>query len=93
VIRHVVLMKFADPADAPEAKARLEALPAGIPQILSLEVGLDVLRTEASYDLVLVTTHDSTAALQAYQTHPVHEEFGQWARPRLTGRAVVDVES
>ena len=90
MIRHVVLMKFTDSDDAPEAKARLEGLPAGIPQVLSLEVGLDVLRTPASYDLALVTTHESTAALQEYQAHPLHEEFGRWVRPRLAARAVVD---
>lgn len=92
MIRHVVLMKFTDRADAPEAKTRLEALPAGIPEIRSLEVGLDVLGTAVSYDLVLVTTHDDVAGLQAYQTHPVHQAFGEWVRPRLTGRVVVDAE-
>lgn len=92
MIRHVVLMKFADAADAPEAKARLEALSADIPEILTLDVGIDVLRTEVSYDLVLVTTHESVTTLKGYQGHPVHEAFGQWVRPRLTARAVVDAE-
>ena len=92
MIRHVVLMKLTDPADAAETKARLEALPAAIPQIRSLEVGIDVLRTDASYDLSLVTTHDSTTTLQEYQDHPVHQEFRTWIGPRLTARAVVDSE-
>ncbi|MFN2539643.1 MAG: Dabb family protein [Mycobacteriales bacterium] len=93
MIRHVVLMKLTDPADAPEAKARLEALQGQIPALLSLEVGLDVLRTEASYDLCLITTHDSAQALDDYQLHPVHQEFRAWVGPRLAGRAVVDSES
>lgn len=92
MIRHVVLMKLTDPADAPEAKARLEALPAEIPQIRSLEVGLDVLRTDASYDLWLITTHDSAETLGEYQTHPAHDDFRAWVGPRLAGRAVVDSE-
>lgn len=92
MIRHVVLMRFEDAADAAEAKDRLDALPALITEIRSLEVGLDVLRTEVSFDLALVTTHDSLDALQAYQGHPAHEEFGAWVGPRLMARAVVDAE-
>ena len=92
MIRHVVLMKFTDASDAPEAKTRLEALAAGIPQIRSLEVGLDVLHTEVSYDLWLITTHDSAETLGGYQAHPVHQAFREWVGPRLAARAVVDSE-
>jgi hypothetical protein len=85
-------MTFLDPADAPEAKARLEALPAHIPQILTLEAGLDVVGSAVSAHLLLLTTHESVEMLQAYQGHPVHEEFGAWVRPRLASRHVADVE-
>lgn len=92
MIRHAVLMTFLDPADATEAMARLEALPPQIEQILTLEVGLDVVRSPASADLLLLTTHDSVEALRAYQEHPVHEEFGAWVRPRLAARHLADIE-
>lgn len=92
MIRHVVLLRFADPADAPEARSRLLALEGAVPSLRSIEVGLDVLRTEASYDLALITTHDHLDALEAYQTHPAHQDFLGWARPRLSARAVADVE-
>jgi hypothetical protein len=85
-------MRFEDTADAPEAKARLEALPARISEIRSLDVGLDVLRSAVSFDLVLVTTYDTLEDLKAYQVHPVHEEFLAWVGPRLAARAVVDAE-
>ncbi len=90
MIKHVVMMKFADPTNAPEAKARLEALPAQIPELLTLWVGLDVVRSEVSQDLVLISTHHSVETLKAYQEHPVHQEFGQWVRPLLTARVAVD---
>jgi Stress responsive A/B Barrel Domain len=93
VITHTVLISFTEPADVPEAKSRLEALPAQIDDIRSLWVGLDVVRTESSYDLVLVTTHDDVTGLVAYQGHPVHQEFLAWLKPRLAARAVVDAES
>ncbi len=93
MITHVVLMKFADPANREEAKERLEALAAEIPQIRSLHVGLDVVGSPVSYDLALTTTHESVDELKAYQGHPVHEAFGGWLRPLLDARVVVDYES
>jgi hypothetical protein len=92
VITHIVIFKFADPSNRDEAKTRLEALPAQIPQIRSLMVGLDSLGTEVSHDAVLITTHADVDELKAYQAHPVHQEFGAWLRPLLTSRVVVDYE-
>ena len=92
VIRHVVLMRFADPRDASEAKARLDGLVGVVPELLSLQVDLDVLRSEASWDLALVSTHDDLDGLRAYQGHPAHAAFGEWLRPRLSARASVDAE-
>ena len=92
VIRHVVLMKLTDPADAPETAERLRALAPQIPEIRSLDVGLDGVGSDVSWHLALTTTHASLDALAAYQQHPVHAEFGAWVRPRLAARAVVDVE-
>jgi hypothetical protein len=93
LITHVVLMKFADQANAAEARTRLDALPAQIPHIRDLTVGLDVVRAEVSWDLCLVTTHDSLDELKAYQAHPAHVEFGGWLRPLLASRATVDYDS
>jgi len=93
LITHIVLMKFADPINRDEAKALLEALPAQIPQIASLHVGLDVIGSEVSYDLALTTTHASVEDLKGYQSHPAHVEFGGWLRPLLTSRVVVDYDA
>lgn len=90
MIQHVVLLRFHDASHAPEAKRRLEALPAGIPQIRTLSAGLDVVGSDVSWDLALVTTHDDLDALRGYQQHPAHEEFGSWLRPLLSARAAVD---
>ena len=38
-----------------------------------LEVGLDVIHSERSYDIALVTKFDSLEALGEYQVHPVHQ--------------------
>ena len=92
MIRHVVLLKLSDPADAAETVQRLQALAGRCAGLLTMEAGLDVLRTEASYDVALVTTHTDLDGLRAYAEDPVHGEFLAWVRPRLSGRVVVDSE-
>ena len=86
-------MKLTDPSDAAEVKRRLESLDGEIPALLAMDVGLDVLRTPASYDVSLVTTHGSLEELEAYRVDPRHQEFLAWVGPRLAGRAVVDSEA
>jgi hypothetical protein len=87
---HIVLMKFADAADAAKAKLRLEELNDVVPEIRSLQADLDELRTDVSWHLHLRTTHHDADDLRAYQANPAHLELGAWLRPLLTARAVVD---
>jgi hypothetical protein len=37
-----------------------------------LEAGVDLVRSERSYDIALMTRFDSREDLQAYQVHPYH---------------------
>ncbi|MEU5902924.1 Dabb family protein [Micromonospora sp. NPDC047467] len=87
---HVVLMKFADSADAAKAKSLLEGLANTIDEIATLTVALDTLRTAVSYDLCMISTHTNADALRAYQAHPAHLEVAGWLKPRLAARVVVD---
>jgi hypothetical protein len=92
VIRHVVLLKLLDPADADECVARLHALTGRAEGLLTMAAGRDVGRTDASYDVALVTTHEDLAGLGTYAEDPVHGEFLSWLRPRLEARVAVDSE-
>lgn len=92
MIHHVVAMKFKDPADAPEAKAKLDGLSGRVPAISRLHVGLDALHRDGSYHLLLSTEHLDEGALGAYQQDPAHLEIAGWLRERLEHRAVVDWE-
>jgi hypothetical protein len=93
VITHVVLMKFTDAAHALEARQRLESLVGVVPEVESLHVGLDVVHSEASYDLCLTTTHADLEALGGYQQHPAHVDVAGWLKTVLAARAVVDSAS
>ncbi|MGW0808652.1 Dabb family protein [Nonomuraea sp. NPDC002799] len=93
MLTHVVLMRFADPADAAGGKELLEGLRGRVEQIKELTVGLDVVGSPVSYDLCMITVHDSAEGLRGYQEHPVHLEAAAWLRPRIAARAVVDYET
>lgn len=90
MLSHVVLMTFADAADAAKAKDLLEGLAGDVGEILSLRVHLDELHTPVSAHLCLITTHADAEGLAGYQRHPAHLEVAQWLRPRLASRVVVD---
>jgi len=93
VITHIVSFTFADKADIDECVSRIRALEPQIDAIRSLFTGSDSVGDAGAADVVLISTHDDVDGLRAYQNHPVHQEFGAWVAPRLSGKAVVDVES
>jgi hypothetical protein len=74
MITHIVLFKLAEPTSENLAATRnkLLSMDGKIDQLRHLEVGLDVIRSERSYDIALTTRFDSLEDLQAYQVHPYH---------------------
>ncbi len=93
MIKHIVLTKFRDPDEAaPEAARRLLALPAAIPEIVSMEAGRDFMGSERSYDLGLIVTFKTKADLAVYADHPAHAEVKQYIHAHRTGSVTVDYE-
>ncbi len=86
------MFRLADSGDADEAVVLLRGLSGRIPTLNSIEVGRDINRGPAAYDVVLITKHNDQDALRAYAEHPVHLELLEWLKPRWTDRAVVDTE-
>lgn len=75
MIKHVVLFKFKPEASEGERSAVIEELrdlPNKIDVIREFEVGLDVLRSQRSWDGVIIGTYDDLDALQKYQRHDDH---------------------
>lgn len=76
MLKHVVFFKFKDTVGDEEIvdlENSLDGLPPVIPEILSYEFGRDVVRSERSYDLALVSTFKDLDAMQRYQKHPDHQ--------------------
>jgi hypothetical protein len=74
MITHIVCFKLKEPTPENIATTRdlLLSMEGKIDELRHLEAGADVIRSERSYDIALVTRFDSLDALQAYQTHPYH---------------------
>ena len=87
---HIVMFKFHDKTDAEEAKSKLEAMVAEIPQLISVAVGVDELQLERSWDMVLETQFASLADYQIYAEHPKHNIVLDWLKARIKSAATVD---
>ncbi len=91
---HVVMFKLKDRSRESAERARdvLLAMEGQIPELRAIEVGVDVLRSERSYDVVLVTQFDDVAAMQRYQVHPRHRDVIAYMNEHRESSIVVDYE-
>jgi quinol monooxygenase YgiN len=97
MVRHIVLWRLKESANgrskaenAAEIKRLLEDLNGKIPGLLKLEVGYDFSRAAESSDIVLYSEFESRAALDAYQTHPLHEAVKPVVMAAREERRLVD---
>lgn len=74
MLRHIVLFKIKDEykQDIPELVKGFYGMVGKVEGLVELEAGADILGSERSYDLALVTGFVDRAAFDAYQTHPAH---------------------
>jgi hypothetical protein len=90
------LKEFDTPSEKQQTMLRikdaLEALPASIPFLRTIRVGINVNPAE-SYDLVLTADVDNMADLEAYSVHPAHVAVAKgMIAPVKVARACVDYE-
>lgn len=80
MITHVVLFKLKDRSAESVEKAKnvLLGMEGKILFLRHLEAGMDVLHSDRSYDIALITRFDSMEDLQRYQAHPVHQEVAKY---------------
>jgi hypothetical protein len=97
---HIVMWKLKDSAggrsrdeNARLIKERFEEIENMIDGLRRLVVGIDVLRTDASFDVALYTEFENRAAYEAYNAQPAHKALaGSIAELRLE-RRVIDYEA
>ncbi len=95
MVVHIVMFAFKEEnkkENLQKAKALLEALVEKVPSLKSMEVGLDFMQSERSFDLVLTTTFDDKEGLSSYATHPAHMEVVSFIKEVTEAAKVVDYE-
>ena len=93
MIKHIVMWKLKDPADAPRFKAELEACREVVPGIREFEVATRSDGLEANVDVLLYSVFEDKAALDAYQVHPRHKQAGVLLGQLRESRTVLDYEA
>jgi hypothetical protein len=99
MLKHIVMWRLKESAEgrtkgenAIHAKELLDLLPYKIKEIKNLEVGINVLNTPQSYDLVLIVDFANELDLQAYQAHPEHVKVADYVLKIREARAFIDYE-
>ena len=74
MVTHIVMFKLSEPTteNLSITRDKLLSMNGKIDQLRHLEAGIDVIRSERSYDIALITKFDSLQDLQTYQVHPYH---------------------
>lgn len=99
MIKHVVMFKLKEYAEgnslkenALQIKDILEKLPESIPQVVKFDVGIDIVGSDRSWDLVLVSAFNNIAELNEYRVHSEHIKALEFIAPLRDLVAVVDYE-
>ncbi len=95
MIKHIIFFKFkpeAAEADIVDLQQSLKALPNQIDDIVSFGCGRDVLHTDRSYDLALVSEFADLDALNRYQVHPDHQAVVAKVKRLASSVVAVDYE-
>lgn len=98
MVKHIVLFQL-DPQMDPalkqqvmhDFKTAIEALPATIPFLRSVEVGINANPSE-TFDLALYSEFDSLDDVRAYAVHPDHVAAASLIGPYKVARSCVDYE-
>ncbi len=74
MIRHIVMFKIKDEfkSEIPQLVENFYGMKGRIEGMVDLEAGADILHSDRSYDVALITVFKDRESFDAYQTHPVH---------------------
>ena len=71
-------------------KESLERLVGIVPEIISLQVGINEKESDMAYDAVLISTFADAEALARYKVHPEHMKVSDYCKKIREGRVFVD---
>lgn len=97
MLKHVVMWKLHDTAcgntrekNMNIIEKELKSLMGVVPELLSVELGRDVLHSDMSYDMALICTFKDVDAMKAYKVHPEHVKVANFIHEAMEKRVVID---
>ena len=91
MVTHIVFFKFKNKEQAQGARNILLSMEGKISQLKGIEVGIDVMNTERSYDLALITKFDSLEDVLSYGVNEYHvNEVIKYLKPMIESTKTVD---
>jgi hypothetical protein len=100
MFKHIVMWRLHESADgrsrgenARLIKERFEELANMLEGLERLEVGIDVLHSPDSADVVLYAEFTSRAAFEAYYEHPAHKALAGFIQGVRVNRMVIDYDA
>jgi hypothetical protein len=95
MLTHIVFFKLKEntPEVIQKTKDVLLNMEGKIEQLLHIEVGADIVHSQRSYDIALVTKFNSMADLDVYQVDPLHKEVIAYMKTVVEASVSVDYES
>ena len=72
MIKHIVCFKLKEGESAERAAEVLRSMRGKVPEIIDMEVGVDFLHSERSYDVILQVVLQDKDSLEKYQADPYH---------------------
>ncbi|MBN4074967.1 MAG: stress protein [SAR86 cluster bacterium] len=96
MLQHYVFIKYQDGTTAEHIDLfcnRILSLKKLIPEVISLEIGRDILHDSRSWDLVLIMVFQSTETLRSYQKHREHQSVMKFNDPCVEQVASIDFVS
>jgi len=98
MVKHIVIFKLKDGLSFEEKgkimndfKRGIEALPAVIPTIRAIHVGLNINADEAC-DICLESAFNTIEEVRSYSAHPAHQAVAGALKPYIAVRSCVDFE-
>ena len=97
MIRHTIMWRFCDELDGMNKEEIMNVIEKKfahlkdvIPEIRSMSVERDVLRSVRSFDMIYLTEFESLEALESYQVHPEHIKVAEFIAKVRVAQAVTD---
>lgn len=92
MIKHIVFFYNENKDLIPFLCEKLRSMQGKVPMLHSLEVGVDILHTERSFDAVLIVTVESLNDLEAYAHDTYHQTIIEWIKSHNFMTKIVDYE-